>query len=140
MSESNRVSQLLSQMRQNQINETIKKARAVFKPCVNNNCQDATPNSLNIIPRQSDRLYYNVNSRCTIINGRTVGPESSRIKDVEAELIDCSTNPFNTSRRFAEFQPRVVPPVCPPSERNGNLPKSSTKCPLPNKFYFPSIV
>ena len=140
MSESNRISRLLSQMRQNQINETIKKARAVFKPCVNNNCQDTSSNNLDIIPLESNKLKYKVNRLCFKINGRIIGPESARIKNAEAELIDCSTNPFNTSNRFAEFEPRLVPPVCIPSDKNGNLPKSSTKCPLPNKFYFPSMV
>jgi hypothetical protein len=143
MSESNRISRLLAAARCADIEAAIKKARAISRPCVGPECSNTSENILDYTPYESDLLAFNVATKLTEVRGRTVGPASSRIEGIIMTTYGNSIDPFNPRTRFAQYAPRVVPPVCPPVpliDRNANLPKASTKCPLPNKPYFPSIV
>jgi len=141
MSESMRISQMLSQMRQADILASIKKAKAISKPCDGAGCDDASKSKLKTAT-ESELLEAHLANNFKGYVGRIIGGESSRIQGVINTLLDCSTDPFNPERRFAQYAKRVVPPVCPTVPQvdlNANLPKSSKKCPLPNKPYFPSI-
>jgi len=141
MSESNRISQLLSRMRQASIQASIKYAKAISKPCGPSCYPDPSGNMQNTTPLESDNLAYIVTHKLVNIQGTSVGLESSRIQKLISDTIQSGTDPLNPLTRFVEYQPRVVLPACPPVpllDRNANLPKSSTKCPLPNKPYFPS--
>ena len=141
MSESNRISQLLSKMRQESIQNAIKTAKAISTPC-SPECLDSSGNILDSIPLQSDILRYNL-KKMVIIQGTTVPAESSRIGDIISATLNNSTNPFDPLTRFAQYAPRLLPPVCPVVpliDRNANIPKASTACPtFPNKFYFPTL-
>jgi hypothetical protein len=140
MSESNRLSQLLSKMRQESIQNAIKTARTISKPC-GNECLDSSANFLDSTPLESDLLAYNV-KKMILITGNTVPAESSRIQAIISATLNNSMDQFNPLTRFAHYAPRLLPPVCPVVplvDRNANLPKASTACPLPNKFYFPTI-
>ena len=142
MSESARLARLISQMREATVCASIRRARAISKTCDGPGCSDASGNFLTQTPRESDLLQTRINNDFTAFVGRTVETESARIQGIIITTYGNSIDEFNPLTRFAEYAPRVVPPVCPPVpliDRNANLPKSSTKCPLPNKPYFPSF-
>lgn len=141
MSESNRISQLLSRMRQSSLQTTIRHAKVISKPCNGPTCSEISGNNLNETPLESDLLAYNVATKMIKVQGTSVSSESARIQNVMISTINYATNEFNPVNKFAQYAPRVVLPVCPPVpliDRNANLPKGSTKCPLPNKPYLPS--
>ena len=142
MSESNRISQLLSRMRQECIQNSIKKAKSISKPCSGRSCVDSSANNLDSTPLESDLLAYTVKNKMLNFQGNTVGTSSALTLSRISATLDNSTNAFNPLTRFAQYAPRLVPPVCPVIplvDRNANLPKTSTACPLPNKFYFPTL-
>ena len=132
---------MLSQMRQADILASIKKAKALSKPCDATGCDDESDSRLQTAT-EGEFLQARLANNFKGYIGRTIGAESSRIQGLINTVVECSTDPFNPERRFAQYAKRVVPPVCPTVPQvdlNANLPKSSTKCPLPNKPYFPSI-
>ena len=142
MSESARLARLISQMREATICAAVRKAKVISKTCDGPGCSDSSGNFLTKTPRESDLLQTRINNDFTAFVGRTVETESARIQGIIITTYGNSIDEFNPVTRFAEYAPRVVLPVCPPVpqiDRNANLPKSSTKCPLPNKPYFPSF-
>ena len=142
MSESNRISELLSAARQCDIQRALKEAKAIGRPCDADGCGGVQPIPKVFTPLESDNLYYTVKKKLTEVKGRTVGPESTRIQMVMAASYDNSRDPFSSITRFAQYAPRVVIPVCVPVpliDRNANLPKASTRCSLPNKPYLPTL-
>ena len=141
MSESARLSRMLSEMRQANILASIQNAKAISKPCDGGGCGDESDSRLHTAT-EGEFLQARLANNFKGYIGRIVGAESSRIQGVITTIVECSTDPFNPDRRFAQYAKRIVPPVCPTVPQvdlNANLPKSSTKCPLPNKPYFPSI-
>jgi len=142
MSESNRISQLLSAARQCDIQRAIKEAKAIGRPCDADGCGGVQPIPKFFTPLESDNLYFTVKNKLTDVKGRTIGPESTRIQTVMLSAYDNSVSQFNSFTRFAQYAPRVVIPACVPVpliDRNANLPKASTRCSLPNKPYFPTL-
>ena len=141
MSESMRISRMLSQLRQADILASIKMAKAVSKPCDGAGCGSESDSRLQTAT-ESELLEARLANNFKGHIGRIIGAESSRIQGVMNSIVECSTDPFNPERRFAQYAKRIVPPVCPTVPQvdlNANLPKSSTRCALPNKPYFPSI-
>jgi len=117
-----------------EIKRAIENAKTVSRPCTGRECLGAVPNILDYTPYESELLNYNVKYKLTDIKGRKVGPESGRIQSVMLATYDNSVSQFDIFTRFAQYAPRVVLPVCPPVDlidRNANLPKASTRCPIP---------
>ena len=140
MSESNRISRLLSGIRQCQIAAAIKKAKA--STACSGGCEKATELSYET-PLESDNLNFNLNTKFTgFIGSKPVNSSFHTLAIQETTVIN-STNPLDPAARFSQYAPRLTPPVCIPVPRevlNANIPKQSLKnCPLGNKPYLPTL-
>lgn len=133
---------MLSERRKEDVLAAIQKARIFSKICDGPQCNDASGSTSIETPSEGEYLQGRLANNFKGYIGRNIGAESSRIQGVITSIVECSTDPFNPERRFAQYAKRVVLPVCPTVPQvdlNANLPKSSTRCALPNKPYFPSI-
>lgn len=143
MSESGRLAQKIEGIRRNCGNAALVAARAYYGgPC--EGCGPAK-DPLQEVPLSSDLLAAQ-QARVLSCPGAVIRtpppPESVRILDKIAQTLAESVNPLNPDARFSEYRGPFIPPVCPPvplEDRNANIPKSSTRCPLPNKGYLPNL-
>jgi hypothetical protein len=144
MSESARISRILTNVRQCEIRASIQNARAIVSriPCTE--CK----NPVQAIPAvetpiESIALNSKVANCYSGVIGFQPSTESKRILDLQQKVIDQSTNPFDPTIRFVQYRGIVLPPACPPTSSaliNASLPKASTKsCGLGNKFYLPTL-
>ena len=144
MSESGRISRVLANIRQCEIQASIRNARGSKGSTICSSCVDpvqAIP--LVETPIESILLKNTVKNCYSAVIGYQPGPESTRIIDLQQKVINQSTNPFDPATRFVQYRGLLIPPVCPPTSSaliNASLPKASTRnCGLGNKFYLPSF-
>ena len=138
MTEGARIDRMMASIRQNEILLALQRARklvGVTTPC----CDSATE----ILGQETQLESSLITSKlkCYTYNGAAIGLESMRINAQNQCAIDLSTDPTNPEARFSQYRGPFVPPVCPPVPQeilNGNLPKATTACPLPNKPFYPS--
>ena len=132
MSESERVSRKLGEIRCCEVNLALAAARAVY----GNRCRDAcigAPSTLQQeTPLESDLLLKRVSGTCySFLGPPPATTESERINSKIQCVTDASVDPFNPDARFKIYAPLPTPPVCPPiptEVTNANLPKPSTRC------------
>ena len=132
MSESERVSRKLGEIRCCEVNLALAAARAVY----GNKCRDAcvtVPSTLQQqTPLESDLLLKRIAGTCySVIGAPPPTTESERINSKLQCVADAAADPFNPDTRFQVYAPLVLPPVCPPIPTeviNASLPKPSTRC------------
>lgn len=93
-------------------------------------------------PLESDLLEKRVVNCYSGVIGRSVVPESVRTQGLIQSTIAAYNDPTNPDTRFVQYRGPVIPPVCPPISTvilNANIPKSSVRCPLPNKGFMPNL-
>jgi hypothetical protein len=144
MSESGRVSRILTNIRQCEIQASILKARAIKSRIPCSGCVNVVQAIPDVeTPIESIALATNVEKCFTGVIGRIIGPESTRIINLQQKVLDQSNNEFDPATRFVQYRGLLIPPVCPPTSsalKNASLPKASTKsCGLGNKFYLPTL-
>ena len=128
MSESARISRMLSGIKNCEISNSIQRARAIYgsaKPC----CDEPTT-SIVQTPLESDLLAKKVVCLTYVDPAIRYGTETQRILSKIDHSLDLS-QPYTGPRTL---------PVCPATPTilmNANLPKPSTRCPLPNKPSLP---
>jgi hypothetical protein len=145
MSEGGRLSQKLESIRRGCGNAALAAARAYYggEPC--GPCGGPAKDPLQFVPLSSDYLTLKQDQvlACPGAVVRAgVPPQSVRIQEIITSNLDQSVNPLNPDARFSEYRGPFIPPVCPPVplvDRNANIPKASTRCPLPNKGYMPNL-
>ncbi len=142
--ESYRLSQKLDCVARSCSNSAILAARRFYGPaCEDGNCGRVTPIPKQETPLESDVLAATVANCYSGYVGRPpVEPESFKTQKLAACTVAAYNDPTNPESRFVQFRPPVIPPVCPPIPTeilNANIPKSSTRCPLPNKGYMPNL-
>jgi len=136
MSESARINQVIYRARQQDIQSALLRAQQIYgAPCASN-CAQPT-NYYQKIPLESDYLVKK------ICPNPTVGVSCELSSELTQQRIQCvlesSINPNDPLARFARYYRIPPPPPCPPvptSVLNANLPKASTKCPVPNRPSF----
>jgi len=100
-------------------------------------CASIARTSGSIVPASS-AILARATTCLTTVSSATCVPESTRIRRVQAHLLNASIQPLDPDTRFSEFNRRPLPPpVCPPIPQeflNANVPKNQMRnCPLPNK-------
>jgi hypothetical protein len=138
MSEGARMDRLLAAVRQHEIALALQRARTLGGnvPCCGSKVESPLSQKT---PLESVLLEKQL--KCYTYMGTAVGLESMRLNAQNQCNIDASTDPVNPDARFSQYRGPYIPPVCPaiPQEiLNGNLPKASTECPLPNKPFYRS--
>ena len=127
-SEGGRISQIIDRAQRCSIEENLAKARAYQGL---NNCSSCKPTYVNTLERT---LPIN-NTSCYNYVKPPVGPESVRIAKLVQDTLHQEINPMDPTTRFFHYAPTPTIPVFPaidPVLFNGNLPKASQKCQLPN--------
>ena len=144
MSESARISRILTNIRQCEIRASIQNARAIVSriPCTE--CKDPVQAIPAVeTPIESIALNSKVANCYSGVIGHQPSTESKRILDLQQKVLDQSKNPFNPVIRFIEYRGILIPPVCPPTRSalvNASLPKACTRnCVLGNKSYLPTL-
>jgi len=128
------MSRILASVRQSEIQLALQRAQMMPGGKV---CCTPTP-----AQREETPPISQVNANCYTYVGSSVGLESMRMNAQNQCVINLSTNPTNRDARFSQYRGPFVPPVCIPIPQeilNGNLPKASTACPLPNKPFYRSL-
>lgn len=136
MSEGARINQLIYKARQQDIQSALLRAQQIYgTPCASN-CV-TPPNYAQEVPLESEYLIKKV---CP---NPTIGVSCELSSELTQQRIQCvlesSINPNDPLARFAQYYRIPPPPPCPPvptSVLNANLPKASTKCPVPNRPSF----
>ena len=130
MSESGRLSNKLYQMRQSNSKIALERAHQIYgaEPC-------SAPCGPSPEYKQETQLEsQKIKTRVCI--PPTIGVScalSSKLTQQKMQcVIDSSTNSLDPLLRFVQYNPYVPPAPCPVLPLNGNLPKGSTRCPLPN--------
>jgi hypothetical protein len=141
MSESGRLSRKLDAVQRACSNAAILEARRLYGggPC--DSCGTAADPKQET-PLSSDVLEAKVTTCFSAVIGRQVGPESARTDELIQRTLDAYADPANPDTRFVAYRGPYIPPVCPPIPTeilNANIPKSSKRCPLPNKGYNPNL-
>lgn len=149
MSESGRLSQKMDSIRRSCGNAALNAARAYYGGVapVGGPCEGCGPakDPLQEVPLSSDLLTFKQDKLLACpgsVVRAGVPPESVRIQDRITQTLADSVDPLNPDARFSEYRGPFIPPVCPPvpiADRNANIPKASTRCPLPNKGYLPNL-
>jgi len=131
MSESERLSRKLGDIRCCEVNLALQAAQALY----GNKCRDAclsAPSTLQQeTPLESDYLMKKVSGTCYSVMGSLPSTESQRIADKIQCVNDAFMDPFLAESRFIMYKGYEPPPVCPPTPTeilNANLPKPSTRC------------
>jgi hypothetical protein len=132
--ESARINRLLQSIRCQEISEAIKRQNpaACCNPSVVESATIVPPESAVENAKSDVNLWGIVFPKATVINGTTVGLESTRLTKENQRTIDCSTKYNDPEARFSMYRPPYVTPVCPPIPSyilNGNMPKGSTIIP-----------
>lgn len=127
MSEGARISRMLTGIKNCEISNSIQRARTIYgsDPCCN---QPTT--SIVKTPLESDRIAKEVACLTYVDPAIRYGTETQRILSRNDHSLELS-KPYTGPRTL---------PVCPPTPTiimNANLPKPSTRCPLPNKPSLP---
>ena len=130
MSEGGRLSNKLYQMRQMEAKNALAKAHQTYgAPCASP-CAPSLPYAQET-PSESDYLKTKVCIPPTI--GVSCALSSSLTQKKIQCVLDYSINPLDPLARFSEYNPYEPPAPCPVLPINTNLPKATTKCPIPNK-------
>ena len=137
MSESARLDRMLASIRQCEMIAALQRARTLVgvTPCC------ATKPSMQGQETPLESVVLNSELKCYTYVGKSVGLESMRMNAQNQCTIDKSTDPTNAEARFSQYRGPFIPPACIPTPQailNGNLPKASTACPLPNKPFYSS--
>ena len=117
-------------------------ARAMYggSPC--GTCDAVTADPAQKTPLESDLLDKQVRTCFSGVVGTQPTTEGVRTLDLITRTLDASVNPLDPDARFSQYRGPFIPPVCPPiptAVLNANIPKSSTRCQLPNKGYMPNL-
>lgn len=135
MSEGARINQLIYKARQQDIQSALIRAQKINgAPCASN-CLKA--NYYQEVPLESDYLVKKICPNPTL--GLSCELSSELTQQRIQCILDSSVNPNDPLARFAQYYRIPPPPPCPPvptSVLNANLPKASTKCPVPNRPSF----
>lgn len=126
--ESGRINTLVSDARLCATRAAILKARAtVCCPPIQSNRQ--VPPASTALQGRMDSCSQITSAQATTIAQQSLRgvPESMRIKNVQQQTLD-NYAPYNSRRRFLEYQGPQVPTVCPTPDRNQSLPKPSSSC------------
>jgi hypothetical protein len=142
-SESARLCRMLNGVSRGCSNAAILEARRLYGggPC-GGTCGGTVADPRQETPLESDLLQKRVTECFSGVIGRTVGLESTRTQGLIQSTITAYNDPTNPDSRFVAYRGPVIPPVCPPISTvilNANIPKSSVRCPLPNKGYMPNL-
>jgi hypothetical protein len=137
MSESARIERMLASIRESEVRLALQRARTLAggARC----CTPSLATGGEDVPMESVVLEKDI--RCYTYAGKSVGLESMRMNAENQCNIDKSTDPTNPEARFSQYRGPFIPPACTPIPQtilNGNLPKASTACPLPNKPFYSS--
>lgn len=141
MSESMRISRLLSNSRGAQIQAALERAKGISgsSPC--SQC-GVLKTPVADAPLSGTYLTSQTAS-CTGFQGTKVGLESTRIALLIQSNLDAATSALDADTRFVQYRGPFIPPVCPTVsliDSNANIPKQSLRnCPLGNKFYLPTL-
>ena len=125
---------MLASVRQSEIQLALQRAQTISGGKV---CCAPTP-----AQREETPLISQVSANCYTYVGTSVGLESMKTNAQNQCVINLSTDPTNPNSRFSQYRGPFIPPVCtlvPQEILNGNLPKASTACPLPNKPFYRSL-
>jgi hypothetical protein len=135
MSEGARISQLIYKARQQDIQSALLRAQKIYGAPCGSNCVEV--NYDQEVPLESDYLRKKVCPNPTI--GISCELSSKLTQQRIQCVLDSSINPADPLARFTQYYRIPPPPPCPPvptSVLNANLPKASTKCPVPNRPSF----
>jgi len=137
MSESARINRMLASIRESEVLLALQRMRrlAGATPC----CSPSVSIGGEDVPLESVVLEKDI--RCYTYAGTAVGLESMRLNAQNQCNIDKSTDPTNPEARFSQYRGPFIPPACTPIPQtilNGNLPKASKACLLPNKPFYSS--
>ena len=124
-------------------NAAILEARRLYGggPCVGP-CGAVVADPRQETPLESDLLEKRVANCFSGVIGHQAMTSSERTKMIEQSTITAYSDPTNPDSRFVAYRGPVVLSPCPPIPTaivNANLPKSSKRCPLPNKGYNPNL-
>jgi len=135
MSESARINQVIYKARQQDIQAALLRAQKIHgNPC-DKSC--TSTNYYQEVPLESDYVKKSICKNQT--NGISCELSSKLTQQRNQCVLDYSVNPNDPLLRFAMYYRIPPPPPCPPvptSVLNANLPKASTKCPVPNRPSF----
>ena len=133
MSQGARINQLIYRAREQDTNSALLRAQQIYGAPCTSNCVKP-PIYGQEVPLESDYLVKKICPKPTI---GTVCELSSELTQQRIQcILDSSVNPDDPLARFAQYYRIPPPPPCPPvptSILNANLPKPTTKCPLPNR-------
>jgi len=125
-------------------NSAILAARRFYAPV----CEDGACGKVAVDPKQQTQLESDflaatvANCYSGFVGRPPPEQESVKTQKLAACTVAAYNDPTNPETRFVQFRPPVIPPVCPPIPTeilNANIPKSSKRCPLPNKGYNPNL-
>jgi len=135
MSEGARINQLIYKAREQDIQSALIRAQQIYGAPCKTNC--VKTKYYQEVPLESD---YLIKKACP---NPTIGLSCELSSELTQQRIQCvldsSINPNDPLARFAQYYRIPPPPPCPPVPTailNANLPKASTKCPVPNRPSF----
>lgn len=142
-SEGARISRQLNGISRACSNAAVLEARRLYGggPC-DGDCGKVVPDPAQLVQIPSDRLAAVVSNCYSAVIGRQVGPSSQRTQALIQSTLTAYADPTNPETRFVAYRGPVIAPVCPQvplEDRNANIPKSSKRCPLPNKGFNPNL-
>jgi hypothetical protein len=111
-------------------------------PCVGPCSGTVTADPRQETPLESDLLQKRVANCFSGVIGHQVVPSSVRTQGIIQSTLTAYADPTNPESRFVAYRGPVILAPCPPIPTaivNANIPKSSKRCPLPNKGYNPNL-
>lgn len=134
--EQGRITHILEKAQKCAIQENLAKARAYM----GNEYSISKSSGITSIPLESTYLTSQLN--CYNYVKPPVVPESVRIAMIQQNTLLQEVNPMDPNTRFSDYAPAATIFPCPPPNPNvfnGNLPKTTGFCQLPNSPLNPSL-